>query len=340
MRIETELRNVEQSEQEDHVAYKFVSAAAIGAILLACCGAPSSAQAPWPKAKSIRWLIGLPAGGGADPVTRAVTERLAQKLGTTIVIENKPGANQALAAAELARSEPDGYTVMTVAIPTLYNRPVPEIGSGLDPVAHLSRGALILAGTKKINTPDLESLIAAMKEKPDGWSYGTAGIASAHHIGGELINSLAGTRMRMVPYRGGGASINDAVAGHIPLIVIGIGPVIPHIESGLLRGYGVTSKERFQLLPDVPTMTEAGLPGIELSQSFGVSIRSGTPKAIVERLNKEINAALATDEVKAFILKQGAIAQSSTPEQWGNFYLMQKSKMTELARRLGIEVKD
>jgi tripartite-type tricarboxylate transporter receptor subunit TctC len=328
------------------VAYKFFSAATIGAMVLACLSIQAPAQETlgpresWPKAKTIRWLIGLPAGGGADPITRVVAERLSRNIGATIVIENKPGGNQTIAATELARSEPDGYTVMTVAGPTLYSHPIPEIGSGLDPVVHLSHGALIFAGTTKVNTRDLKSLIAAMKEKPDGWSYGTAGIASIHHIGGELINSLAGTKMSMIPYRGGAASINDAAAGHVPLIVIGIGPVIPHVESGILRGYGITSNERFKLLPDVPTMAEAGLPGAEISQDFGVAIRSGTPRAIVERLNKEVNAILATDEVKAFVLKQGAIAQNSSSDQWGQHYLAQKKAMTTLARRLGIEVKE
>jgi tripartite-type tricarboxylate transporter receptor subunit TctC len=322
------------------MAYKLSKITAMAMAALSLPAAQTQAQEPWPKAKNIRWLIGLPAGGGADPVTRAVTERLSRNIGATIIIENKPGANQTLAANDLARSDPDGYTVMTVAGPTLYNKPVPEIGNGLDPVAHLSRGALIFAGTTKIPTPDLKALLAAIKAKPEGWSYGTAGHASIHHIGGELINSVAGIKMQMVPYRGGGASINDAVGGHIPLIVIGIGPVIPQVESGTLRGYGVTSQERFKSLPNVPTLAEAGLPGVELSQNFGVTIRSGTPSAITERLNKEINAILAQDDVKAFILKQGAIAQNSTSAQWGAFYLAQKKEVTELAKRLGIEVKD
>ncbi len=322
------------------MAYKLSKMTAIVLAALSLSVAQSQAQEPWPKAKNIRWLIGLPAGGGADPVTRAVTERLSRSLGATIVIENKPGANQAIAANELAKSDPDGYTVMTVAGPTLHAKPVPEIGSGLDPVAHLSSGALILAGTSKVPTANLTALLAAMKDKPEGWSYGTAGHASIHHIGGALINHLAGTKMQMVPYRGGGASINDAIGGHIPLIVIGIGPVIPQVESGTLRGYGVTSKERFKLLPNVPTLAEAGLPGVELSQNFGVTIRSGTPPAIIERLNKEINAILAQDDVKDFILTQGAIAQNSTPAQWGDFYLAQKKEATTLALRLGIEVKE
>lgn len=309
---------------------------------LALCAAPALAQEPWPKAKSIKWLIGLPPGGGVDPITRGVADKLGPRLGTTFVIENKPGANQALAAQDVARSEPDGYTLLSFGGPTLYNRPVPEMatGTGLDPVAHLSSGPVILAGTTKAETADLKSLIAAVKANPDKWSYATAGVASVHHIAGEMINVAAGIKMRMVPYRGGGASINDAVGGHVPLIAIGVGPVIPHIESGALRGYAVMAGARFPLLPKVPTMAEAGLPGVELTQDFGVAIRSGTPAAIIERLNREINAVLATDEMKRFVLRNGAIAQQSTPAAWGSFFLKKRTDTIATAKRLGIEVKE
>ncbi len=305
----------------------------------ATSAAPAHAQ-EWPKAKPIKWMIGLPPGGGVDPITRGVADKLGPRLGATFVIENKPGANQVLAAQDVARSEPDGYTLLSFGGPTLYSRPVPEMGTGtgLDPVAHLSSGPVILAGTTKTETTDLKGVIAAVKASPDKWSYATAGVASVHHIAGEMINSAASMKMRMVPYRGGGASINDAVGGHVPLIAIGVGPVIPHIQSGTLRGYAVMSAQRFPLLPNVPTMAEAGLPGLEFTQDFGVAIRSGTPATIVERLNKEINAVLATDEMKAFVLRNGAVAGSSTPAQWGAFFLKKRADTTATAKRLGIEV--
>ena len=155
-----------------------------------------------------------------------------------------------------------------------------------------------------------------------------------------MINAAAGTKMKMVPYRGGGQSINDAVGGHVPLIVIGIGPVIPHVQSGTLRGYAVTSAARFPSLPNVPTMAEAGLTDVEMTQDFGVAIRTGTPRAIVERLNREINAVLALDEMKALILKNGAIAQQSTPDEWGAYFLKKRALATSIAKRHGIEVQE
>ena len=131
---------------------------------------PAWSQEAWPKAKPIKWLIGLPPGGGVDPITRAVADRLGPRLGATFIIENKPGANQALAANEVGRSEPDGYTLFSFGGPTLYNRPVSEIGHGLDPVAHLSSGPMILAGTTKNVPVDLKALLAAMKASPEKWS--------------------------------------------------------------------------------------------------------------------------------------------------------------------------
>jgi tripartite-type tricarboxylate transporter receptor subunit TctC len=314
---------------------------AVAAAAVAMLVAPAIAQ-EWPKARPIKWMIGLPPGGGVDPITRAVADKLAPRLGATIVIENKPGANQALAAQDVARSDADGYMLLSFGGPTLYSRPVPEIGTGtgLDPLAHLSSGPMILAGTSKNEQVDLKALITAIKAAPEKWSYATAGQASIHHIGGELINGAAGTAMKMVPYRGGGQSINDAVGGHVPLIVIGIGPVIPHVQSGTLRGYAVTSAARFPLLPNVPTMAEAGLPEVEMTQDFGVAIRTGTPRAIVERLNREINVVLALDEMKALILKNGAIAQQCTPEEWGAYFLKKRALATSIAKRHGIVVQE
>lgn len=318
--------------------FKPVSAVVVLALAFLGAAKNSVAETGWPKDRPIRWLIGVPPGGAADPITRAVTDRLSRAIGATIVIENKAGGNQSIAAQELVRSAPDGYTVMTVAGPTLYSYPVPEIGDGLDPVAQLSSGPLLLACTTKRDTADLKSLIAAVKGKPGDWSYGTAGIATVHHIAGELINNVAGIKMNMIPYRGGAPAVNDAIAGHVPLVMLGVGPLIPQVQSGLLRGLAVTSKERFPLLPAVPTMAEAGLPGIEFSQYFGIAAPNGTPKEIIERLNSEINAILGTDEVRNFFLGQGSVVQQSTPSQWGDFYRVQKKQATELAKRLGIEV--
>ena len=126
----------------------------------------------------------------------------------------------------------------------------------------------------------------------------------------------------------------------MPLIVIGIGPVIAHIDAGTLRGYGITSNSRFPLLPNVPTMAEAGFPNLVMTQDFGVAIRSGAPRDIVERLNREINAVLAQDAMKALVLKNGAIAQQSSPAEWGAYFLKKRAEFTALAKRLGIEVQD
>lgn len=294
------------------------------------------AGAEWPQAMMIKWLIGLPPGGGADAITRAIADRLSKSIGQSVVIENRAGANQTLATHAVAQAEPDGYSLVTFAGPTLYSRPVSEIDNGLDAVSLIGRGPMILAGTTKRPTPDLKSLIQAAKDDPSAWSFASPGHATAPHIVGELFNKRAGTKINHVAYRGGGQSINDAIAGHVPLIIIGPGPSKPHIDAGLLRPYAVTTKTRYSLLPDVPTFDELGFPDFDLAQWNGVKIRSGTDRKIVDRMSLEINRIVQTPEMKDFILNQGLHPVGSTPEEFAAFYRADKSKWSEIVRELGI----
>jgi tripartite-type tricarboxylate transporter receptor subunit TctC len=301
--------------------------------------ATASAQAtPWPTAQPIKWLIGVPPGGTADPITRAVTDELSRRLNQSIVVENRPGANQAIARSEIAKAPADGYTVITVAGPTLYSKPVPDIGKELAPIIRLAVQPMVLAGTSKHEAKDFPALVAAMKAKPEAWTYATAGVASSQHLLGEEINLLAGTKMVHVPYRGGGAAINDAVSGAVPLIIIGAGPVIPQVKSGMMRAYAVSTKARLPQLPDVPTFAELGYPQIDASQWFGLAIHADTPKAIRERLHKEIADIVAQPAFAKVLENFGAVPAAGTAEEWGAFYAREYTIRKELAERLGIPV--
>lgn len=293
---------------------------------------------PWPTEKPIKWLIGVPPGGTADPITRAVTGELSRRLGQSIVIEHKSGANQAIARAEIARAPADGYTLITVAGPTLYATPVPDIGKELAPVIRLALQPMVLAGTPKRDVKDFAALVASMKAKPDDWSYATAGIASSQHLLGEKINQLAGTKMVHVPYRGGGAAMNDAISGAIPLIVVGAGPVIPQVQANSLRAYAVSTRQRLPQLPDVPTFTELGFPQIDASQWFGLAIHAGTPNDIVKRLHAEIADIVRQPAFAALLENFGAIAASGTADEWGAFYANEYRDWKALAETLGIPV--
>ncbi len=291
----------------------------------------------WPGSRPIRWLVGVPPAGSADPLTRAIAEPIAKKLNQTFVIENKTGAAQAIAARDLAQSPADGHTLMTVAGPVVYANPTPIIGNGLDPVIQIVDQPMIIAGTVKRPTRNLAEVIAAAKAVPDQWSYASAGgVGSSHHVAGELLNLLAGTKIQHVPYRGGGAAMTDAISGQIPLIIIGAGPAIPQLQAGTLRAYGLTTRTRLASLPDVPTIAEQGFPEFDLAQSFGVAVRSGTPQSTIQRMNEEINEALRTAPVQDMIAKLGAVIVGGSAEQWGKVYAAELEKWTGLARRLNI----
>jgi tripartite-type tricarboxylate transporter receptor subunit TctC len=293
----------------------------------------------WPKERTIRWLIGLPPAGTTDPLTRAIAAQLSERLGQKIVIENKTGALQTIAAREVTGAPADGYTLLSIGGPQVYaDKSFPVIGRGLDPVIRMVTQPMIVAGISSRPTPDLKHVIAAAKEKPDEWSYATAGYGSSHHVAGELLNSLAGTKMLHVAYRGGGAAIQDAAAGHVPLIVIGTGPVIPHIAAGKMRGYALTTAKRLASLPGVPTMQELGFTDFDLAQWHGVAIKAGTPRAITERFNSEIRAILATPELAKLMDTLGAENGAGTPEDWRTYYNSDIAKYETLMQKLGIKI--
>jgi len=300
-----------------------------------CVETASAQPEAWP-ARPIRWIVGVPPAGSADPLTRAIAEQLSKRLNQSIVIENKPGAAQAIAMREVANSPADGYTLITVAGPNVFATPTPTIGSGFDPVIQIANQPMIIAGTTKRPTQDLRAVLAAAKAAPDDWSFASAGVASSHHVTGELLNSLAGTKIQHVPYRGGGAAMSDAISGHIPLIIVGTGPAIPQIQAGILRGYALTTKNRLPSLPDVPTLSELGFGDIDLPQWFGVAIKSGTPQPIVERFNREIDEIIKTPPIRDLVNKLGAVPVGGSAEQWGKVYAADYDKWTKLFQRLSI----
>lgn len=301
------------------------------------CLAPGAVCAEeWPGSSPIRWYVGVAPGGGADIVTRSVAERLSKKLKTPVIVENKPGADQAIAAQFVSRAKPDGHTLLTVAGPNVHARPIPDVGQGLAPVALLSRGPVILAGASSNAPKDLRSLIAAVKAAPERWNYATAGYGSLHHIAGELFNSVAGTRMNMIPYHGGGQSIAAAVSAQVQLVVIGVGPTIPYMKADQLIGYAVAAKDRFPAIPNVPTFAELGFPDVDISQVFGVAAPEGTPAQVIDALNAAFNEVVQDPEIKDLILREGATVQPMSAAEFGKEYQAELAKADYLAKKLNV----
>lgn len=293
----------------------------------------------WPRERALRWLIGLPPGGGGDAITRLTATRLQALLGQNIIVDNKPGANQALALQAVTQSEPDGYTLISLAGPTFSAKPPAQIGKGLEPVAMLGSGPMVLAGTTNRATPDLASVVRAAKANQKEWSFASGGAATAPHVAGELINKVTGMKALHVAYQGGGPAVRDAVAGHVPLIVVGPGPLRTHLESGALRAYAVTSAQRSSLLPDVPTLKELGYGDIDLMQWSGVAVRTGTPANLVQRLSSDIRQVLATEAVRDAMRLQGLESRPDvSAADWGRFFAADQANWSALVRDLGIDL--
>lgn len=294
--------------------------------------------AEWPKAKPILWLNGFAAGGASDTITRAIADRVSRLIGQTIVIENRTGAVGTVALKALAASEPDGYTLATISGPILYPRPVPAVGVNLESVALLGKGPMVLAGPATADIPDLKTFIARARAKPDKFNFGSSGAGSCQHIAGALFGEKAGVQMAHIAYRGGAQATNDALSGTLQMVVLGVGPLAPHIKAGKLRGYAVTSAKRFPTIPDVPTLAELGIDGIDLNQWFGVATVKDTPPALVMRLNEAINAALATPEVRELMLNQGIVAEVLPPGAFAKVYADDGALYERLADRFGIKI--
>ncbi len=319
---------------------KIIQRWALAAAVAAGAAAPALAKEPaaWPKAKPITWVVGFVAGGSMDALTRQVARQLETELGQTVVVENRPGAAGAIALLHVSKAAPDGYTLITVPGPGLYARPQPEVGRDMAAVAVLARGPMALVGPAATAQPDLASLLQAMKADPDRWSYATSGLGTSQHLAGELLGHLAGVTMTHIPYKGGGQAVSDVVGNQVPLGMLGVAPLLPHIQEGRLKAYAVTSNFRLASLPDVPTMQEAGVPGYEATQWYGVLAPKGLADEPLQVLNVTINKIMASDELKPTLETVGAIATGLSPQQSEEFIKQDNAAWKALAREVKLEL--
>ena len=287
--------------------------------------------------KSINWIVGWPAGGSADSATRLIARRIEQTLGQSVVDDNRAGASGAIALQAAVKAPADGYTLITVPGPVLMRLPVPQVGKELTGVAMLGKGPAVLVGTMaKPLPPTVKDLIAAAKAKPNDFAYASSGNGTAQHLAGELFNQLAGTAITHVPYKGGTQAVTDVVGGQVPLAVLGITAVLPHIKAGKLHAYAVTTATRSPSLPDVPTMQEAGLPGFEATQWFMVAVPKGTPPERIAKLNGAINQALKDPEVAKGFATVGIAPETASGTEATQFVQKDQQRWDELAKKANL----
>lgn len=306
----------------------------LGASALALAAMPALAQG---AGSPITWLVGQPAGGTVDVVTRLVARQVEQTLGQTIVVDNRPGAAGAIALQAAAKAPKNGFTLVTVPGPILTNVPVPQIGKELAAVAMLAKGPMVLVGSTAVPLPGtLEDLLAAARKDPKAFSFASSGNGTSQHLAGELVNQMAGTRIVHVPYKGGSQAVTDVVGGQVPLGMLGITPVLPHIKAGKLRAYGVTTAKRSAMLPDVPTLSEAGLKGFDADQWFVVATAADAPAERIAVLNGAITKALQSPEVQAALASAGVEAAPATAQQATEFVARDVARWQTLARKANL----
>jgi tripartite-type tricarboxylate transporter receptor subunit TctC len=310
------------------------------AVALIACANVASAQT-WPSGP-IRWLVGFAAGGTGDMISRDVAGDLEKVLGVPVIVENRPGANGATATQALVAAKPDGQTLMLILSGHMTN-PFLYPNLGFDPIKDVTPISLVASSPIAIvanpNFPasDIKSLVAAAKDKPNTISYATPGVASIQQLSLELMAFMTGTKFVHVPYRGGAPALNDVIGGHVPLAVLSVLQVMPQVEAKQLKPLAVTSRGRTDVWPDVPSISESGVPGYEAELWFGIIAPAGTPDAIVNRLNAEITRFIKSDFMQKRLASQGARALGTTREEFAAFMRAEQEKWGKVLKEIQIK---
>lgn len=287
-------------------------------------------------------VVSFPAGGSIDVVMRAVAAKLQQRLGKPVVVENRAGASGVLATENVVKAAPDGRTLLAsassiAANPTLFKSLPFDTLKDLQAVSLIFRTPLVLVVNPKLPVHSIAELIALLKSKPGQINYAHGGPGSAIHLAAELFQTMTATKMVAVSYRGAPLGLNDVMGGHVALMFADAGSVVGQIKAGMVRALGVTSTTRVPVLPDVPTIAEAGVTGFEAVGWTLVSAPAATPKSIVDRLSAEIAATSATPEVHDLIVKLGTIpVQSPSPAELQKFLAAEITHWGELIRHAGV----
>ena len=300
-----------------------------------------SAGAQAYPSKPLRWIIGFPAGGGADTVARIMEPWLSKRLGQPIIIENRPGASTNIAVQAVVNAPPDGYTWLWLGLSSVVNvslfRNLPfDIRRDIDPVAGVVDYPMIMVAHPSVPAKTVPELIAHAKANPGKVTMASFGTGTASHLAGEMFKSMAGINMMHVPYRGGAPMTTDLIGGQVNVGFDVMVTALPQVRSGNLRALAVLGKKRFGLLPDVPTVAET-LPGYEASTWAGAGVSRGTPPEIVARLNREINEGLAQPDIKARLADVGTVPLVVSPAEFKAYIAAEAEKWDKVVKLAGIK---
>jgi tripartite-type tricarboxylate transporter receptor subunit TctC len=309
-------------------------------VLFACA---ANAQQSWPN-RPIRLIVPFAPGGATDIIGRVVAQHLGERLGQSVVIENRPGAGTTIGNAEVAKAKPDGYTLLFAPTPFVITQVVyPSLPydpqKDFTPVALLAVSPFILVTNPAVvPARTVAELVAQARAKPGSLNFCSAGNGTVPHLSGELFKLQAGVDIVHVPYKGGGPAINDLVGGQVAMMFATPIEVIQHVKSGRLRVLGTTAPHRLAAIPDVPTIAESGYPGFEVYSFFGMMAPAGTPAGIVERLDTELAAVMQLPDVRERFAQQSAEANVVDAAAFGRFLTAQRDKWQDVVKRTGTKV--
>ena len=313
--------------------------AALGVVAV---GGPCAAQESYPV-KPIRFIVPFAPGGGTDVLARIVAPKMSERLGRQVIVENRTGAGGNLGTEFVAKSAPDGYTILLAYIGPIAVSPSIDAKLGFDPVKDF-RGVslmatipLVLVVHPSMPANSVQKLVALAKSRPDKLTYGSAGSGTAQQLAGELFKLLTGTKIVSVPYRGGAPASVAVLTGEVDLLFTGALGVFPHVKAGRLRALAVTTSKRLPSVPDLPTVAESGVKGFEVVSWNGVLVPAGTPQGIVQRLNGSITDALRARDVEERLRSQGLEITAGTPEQFEQFVKDEIAKWAKVVRAAGIK---
>jgi tripartite-type tricarboxylate transporter receptor subunit TctC len=312
--------------------------------VLVLTGASESVRAADYPTRPITLVVPFPPGGSTTVMARNIADKLSTTLGQPIVVENRGGAGGTIGTRFVAKAPADGYTILLSYTATMAIAPAMNANAGYDPlkdfapIGMIGAAPSVLVVHPSMPVHSVAELIAYAKKAPAPLQYGSPGVGTVNHLAGEYLANEAGIKLLHVPYKGNGPALTDLLGGHIPMMFVPIPVAIGNIKAGTLRGLAIASAKRSNLLPDLPTLVESGIPNFEVALRYGLVAPAGTPRAVIVLLNKELNSALATEDVKSRLATEGAEALPGTPEAYAADIGGEEKKWGGVVKKLGLKV--
>ena len=307
------------------------------ALFAGCMGLTSAHAADYP-ARPINLIVPYPAGGGVDTVGRVIAQKLGERLGQQVLVVNRPGAGSVIGVRDAARSAPDGYTIlMLVTGASLPANPGYDLQKDLTPIGLVASIPIVVMAHPSLPVKSMSDVVALAKKEPGKLNIGTPPSPTLNYFGAEQFKSMTGADVVVVTYKGTGPLTTDLLGGHIRLAFNTLPPAIGNIKAGAIKAIAVAAPQRLAAIPDVPTTAESGVP-LDIVQYYGLAAPAGTPRPIVDRLNKELRAVLAADDIKERLIEDGGGSAPSTPEEYAENIKREEGKWAALIKKLGLKV--